>query len=292
MSFTYQMFHLAAIPLYEAEQDISTLDSVLPSIATSNGEQYDQLGTDERANPAPTSIQVRGEIVATSLLNKTTQRRTLTALRGIRDQLFRTEDGTSATHWMWARVKQVQLHATTETTLIQPFTLEFKLYSAYWHGQRFGAGRVLDSGYFLDTGYYLDEADSHTLTANALTTLTYTNDGDTDYTAPIVTITNPAGGTSITNIALTAGPDASTTEVTWAYTATLAANQALVIDCGEQTVKKAGVDDYAHFSATSSVIDDWLRIYSGNTTIKITLTGGGSGGNAATVVVAFDEAWQ
>lgn len=291
MSFYLERFGTAVIPLYEGVHDTGTFASALPSVATTRGEQYDLLGT-EQARPAPATITVRGEILASDASDKTTQTRIWQRARGTRARLVRREAGTDQRHWVWARLNRVAMQTTPDTTLIQPFTLEFKVYSACWQGRRRGSGWVLDSGVDLDIDYWLDMSDRTALTPNGLTTLTLTNSGDTPIANAILTIANPAAGTAITAIAITAGPDASTVKASWTYSATVAANTSLVIDCGAASITNNGANDYAHFDTTAGVIDDWIAVYAGSTTVKITLTGGGSGGNAATVTVDYHEGWQ
>jgi hypothetical protein len=287
----YERFGVTPIPLYEAVQDMSTLPSSLPSTTMYGGSEYDHLGS-ERALALATGVSLRGEFLATDANDKTAQVLAWRARRGTRDRLVRTVDGTTAREWIWARLNRVVLSETPDTFLIVPFALDFKLYGNWWNGRRRGGGWLLDSGVALDSGYSLDMSDVTPLTPNGLTTIVLPNAGNATVNNAIVTITNPAGGTAITNLVLTAGPDASTVKASWTFAGTIAVNTSLVIDTGAQTVKNNGVAAYANFTWTASVIDDWLEMYVPSTTMKITLTGGGSGGNAATATVDYAEGFN
>lgn len=291
MSYTLERFGVTVIPLYEGVHDVSTPPSSLPAITLSSGGQYDQWGS-ERANPAPATLQVRGEILADDASDKQAQTVLWRARRGERDRLVRRVEGTDVREWIWARLNKVTMQTTPDTVLIQPFALDFKLYSPVWYGRRRGGPWVLDSGVDLDIGYFLDMDDVTLLTPGGLTTLTLPNAGNAITANAIVTIANPASGTAITNVVLTAGPDASTVKASWTFSGTIAVNTSLVIDTGAATVVNNGVNAYATFDTTAGVIDDWLYMHTGSTTMKITLTGGGSGANRATAKVDYSEGWE
>lgn len=96
----------------------------------------------------------------------------------------------------------------------------------------------------------LDTSDIVDLThGGRLETFTIVNAG-TAFNYPVMTITNLTGGT-LTRISIIN----RTTGRTFTYTGSLLNGQALVVNCGQFTVKNNGVDDYTNFSGSFLWLD-------------------------------------
>lgn len=103
--------------------------------------------------------------------------------------------------------------------------------------------------------------------------------GDTGVQDAVLTVTRTSG--TITAVTVTGAG------IAWMWTGSLASG-AVVVDCGAQTVRKAGVDAYSGFALGSGhTVAGWLPLEPGLTPLTVTTTGG-----AATVAVQHYNQWR
>ncbi len=190
----------------------------------------------------------------------------LSALRGTSGQLYRRyTDG--ARRWKYARLLSVD--ATWET----PAHLHLKDVAAMW---------ALKSpcwyGLAHDLTFTLDTSPK---------TLALPNNGNWRNTEAVLTLT--AVGETITDVEIAV---AGATDIAWS--GTLAAGQALVIDCGARTVRRAGIDAYNGFTYEAGhAMPFWLILEPGDNSVVVTLNAASSFSIAgsSTLRVQYADGW-
>jgi len=241
------------------------------------------------ANPQARSIKVKGAISTKSQTPTAldTQFYALQALLGVHDKLYRNRSG-DTTQWEWIYATCMKISAPRKLKNREHIEMDFtfQLEQAAWNGANHYSW-TLDSGEYLDTGLYLDSADFTFALDASPKTVTVTNGGHV--TVEDCTITVTAAGTAITALQIERVVDATTYE-DLNYAGSIAAGQSLVIDTGSWSVENNAVDDYDNFSLGAGHKNDaWLRLLSGDNSIKVTKTGGSA---ASTITVEFYDGWR
>jgi len=254
------------LPTAAPDQDIGPGPIRSSLVRLPGGGVYDTRGSDG-ATEAGQVISVSGLISAATAGALKTAYDLLRALKGDYDKLYRTPDGGSAnSEWMYARCVGVPTRRMRENRLWVPVTLSFELHESYWHGA----------------------ANSDTITLAANPQSGEINNAGTAVATQIV-ITTTAVTAAISAIIIENEEVGHIAKIT--YTNEIAIGKALVIDCGAKSVLNDGVEDFDGFDIVIAThkTTEWLRLKSGNNTIKITRTDGHADN---TVNFAFDDAWE
>jgi hypothetical protein len=115
--------------------------------------------------------------------------------------------------------------------------------------------------------------------SGAVKTATITNDGNA--VVREITVTVHPATSAITTITLENLTTGHVSKIK--YTGTVAATQALVIDCAARSVENNSTSAYTGISLLAGhAVTEWLRLAPGSNSIRITTTGG-----AATSTVGF-----
>jgi hypothetical protein len=118
--------------------------------------------------------------------------------------------------------------------------------------------------------------------ASSGATYILTNDGVLRQTDVTITIT--AGAASISNIRLRVN------NCDWTYSGTVAAGQALLVDCGAKSITNNTVDAYTGLTLNAGhTVADWIQVEPGNNTVTITYSG--NAGADAVVTWDYYDAW-
>jgi hypothetical protein len=275
MAYQIYQFNDVALPTYNAAQEhnIGVASTLTPAI----GGVADYYGSRRRL-PQITQFAVKGiyagdlyyvvdesgnnvddgaDILLVAGDDDTDLRAQLDLLRGAigtRGTLYRKRWDDLAVQWKTARLLQVRRStATKDRTVMAELECTFDAPDARWRH----ASLTTASASLVDDG---------TLG------LKVNNSGPETVEDGTLTITASGAITSITVTCVAQG-------VSFAWTGSLASGQALIIDCGAQTVRKAGADAYANFArASDHTARTWLPLAAGLNTILITSDGPGTAG--------------
>lgn len=229
-------------------------------VSLPGGLVYDSLGSEWARSSAPT-VRASGRLVAATAADLKTALDAWLAKRGKRATLTRKSDG-GAVHSATARLLSVRAPRQPGFRLFIPVELTFELLSLPW------AGTSHADTTFLDT---------------SPKTVIVTNNGNARVTNPIITIAASASA------AITAVTVAVSGVSSWSYTGTIAANTQLIVDCGALKVLNNGANAYSGFALNAGhVIDEWIRLEPGNTSVVVTLTGGSTN---STIKFEFSDGW-
>ncbi len=258
MGYWITRFGTTDLPARRQMQDAITGRVQSSVIGLPGGHVFDAHGT-ETAIGEGYPVKVGGVVCAATPAALKTAVYLLRALKGVQDKLYRTPDGGSAnSEWVEARCDSVESIRDWRNRLWENVVLYFTVLDDVWSG---AAG---EKNIALTTGADEGEAD---------------NTGDA--TVRDLTITIAAVGSAITQVDIENLETGHVSKIR--YSGSITAGQSLVIDCGALTVKNNGVDDWDNLSIESAhQIDEWLRLKSGENTIRVTRTGG-SADSMATV---------
>jgi len=262
MGYWITKFDTTTLSAVSPMQDVGVPAANAPGIETIGG-AVDALGSDTARVSLPYRLTVRAEDVQQSLAAMKTAYYATRSMYGKRAKLYRTPDGTStASEWVYARLVGIQAQRDGETQLAVPYTLVFDVYSHVWSGTTQTATAAMDT--------------------SGAVSVACRNNGNAEVRNPVITIT--AGTAALTSVTLTAN---SETALTWA--GTLAAEKALVIDCGARTVRNDGADAYSGLTyGAAHAVSYWVGLgATATTTLSITHTGGVTGN----VSVTFYDGW-
>ena len=276
----YRIYQFGAVPLPPAmpEDDLSTgaVDSTL--VGSAGGGMYDAWGTARRL-PRKQQITYRGmfeisdggrfETSRTQYLidhagnfivdhagNRIVadyaalaMRRNVDALKaqeGTRQNLYRRREDDGAVEWKLARLLKVgQVREIDDAGAVARLDLTFETAQAAWRA-----------------------AVATTITAALPAGLALANGSDVPVNDGVLTVT--ASGT-ISQVRIT-GPGI---DLTWA--GSLTTGQALVLDAGAQTLRRAGVDVYSGISrGAGHTAAGWLALPTGAAVIFVTANGAGT----------------
>lgn len=249
-----------ALPARREQHDLSS-DTVLDGAVTlPGGAMYDTWGTADAWAYGDT-ITARGAIHNTGGSAFMTAHDNLKALIGTRSKLWAKMADGSSTRWRYARLLKTTATRAIENTNWLDVELTFRNESTNWNGTARSVNGTLDT---------------------TPKTVTVTNNGNTPVRNAIITIT--AAGSSISFVSVSVS---GVSYITWA--GTLAAGNALVIDCGAGSVKNNGADAYDGFALDGShTIREWLRLDPGTNTVSVARTGGST---SSTVNFSFSDGW-
>lgn len=284
MAFWYERFGTTTLPIYEPKDDIGPAQA-RPGLVKTAGGFFASVGT-ETLDADSKRITIRRQIVEDTPANLITTYYALRELRGMQDKLYRRRDD-GAIEWAYAWLAACEGDRQPKNITVLDVSLVFELLSVQWYGAEHNAGWTLDSGEYLDSGLYLDSADFTFTLDSSPKTVTVTNGGNDVVRNCILTIT--AGAVAITALIIKRKIGAITYEHL-SYLATIASGQALVIDCGADSVENNGTGDYAHFTRGPDHQTDWLlQLLKGDNPIEITITGGSTN---STILFTFSDGYK
>ena len=263
MAYYLTAFGGVTFPLTMPVTEMPTATGMSGALRTLGG-GYDAFGAD--AAPVTFPYQIQYKVVAASQVAATY----MTAVNGIRalgrkkGTLTRT-DQSGTTHTCSARCLNVAATDSVDTFAAIEVTLTFEIWS-HWAKNPTSTLTNLDA---------------------SPKNVTATNGGNVTVSDAILTFT--AGATHpITALTVTCGA------AKWSFggaspASDILANTALVVDCGEWSVKNNGVDAYQYFTfdPAAHTLAGMLDLAPGANTIAVASTCGG----ARTITVAFSEAW-
>jgi hypothetical protein len=262
MSYRLTQFGSVTLPTAWAGGDTGTAGTALGLLELPEGAAADLWGTD----PAPARYPYEAKWAAIASETTTASLRTtidaLRALRGQRAALYRKGSDSATTQWAWARLQQVTatLDPSVASRPFQRVELTFVILGP-WNGTCRNTTVVTAAG-------------SETIAAS--------NNGNHVVRDAIVTVTAGSLAMTALNVSISGA-------VNWTYSSSVAATQAVVIDCGGYTVKNNGVDNYAGFALSASHLrDSWLPLSAGVNSVVVTRTGGGTG----SILIDYYEQWE
>lgn len=250
MTYRLSAFNGGVLPTGMPKTPVGTAPSVDDVISLPGGGFFD--GGNQRAGPKlPYDISYQAKLLESTPGSLESDFKLLRHQRGLRAPLERTNSD-ATTEWCTARLLEVQAVREPRHQQHLDVTLTFRIESL-WYGT---------------------EHDVSWMLVDATQTILVTTGGSASCREIVLTIT--ATGTPITGLTVS-GPSS---EFTW--TGTLAVGTSLVIDCGQCTIKNAGVDAYNGFTLTANhEIDDWLLLpEAGWCFVTIARTGGDSASTA------------
>ncbi len=259
MSYLYERFAGVALPENQ-RADAGSGVRAANIIELPGGGLYDADGL-ERIARAAAEVRATFDLTAGCAADLRETYAALLALAGTSGVLYRRHvDGRR--EWMNARLLSVQArYESTEIRHLEGVTVAWALKSPCWYGA------------------------AHDLTVTLNTspkTVTLRNGGNVPNAGPVLTLT--AVGTPITAVTVAVSGVSSFT-----WTGTLSVGQVLVMDCGARSIKQDGADAYSGFSFDGShAIPDWLRLGPGDTSVVVTITGGGV---ASTLRAQYADGW-
>ena len=190
----------------------------------------------------------------------------LRALVGSYATLYRSPDGEAAnSESIPASLEAITMNRDADNLLVMGVSLRFQAQAEVWDGA----------------------AHTETITLGA-SPKSQDCDNDGNGIQRAVTITVTASGSPITAVTIENLETGHVSKVT--YSGSIAVGESLVIDCGAETVRNDGDNDYAHLTReTGHGIREWLRLMPGANTIRVTRTGGD---NASTCVLTYNDGWM
>lgn len=260
---TYTTFGNVPLPEQMPVEDIGTESVETSSYPLSSGGAFDALGSDV-ATIRGSRITKKGKI---SGANSQAEYVALRGMLGKKDRLYRVwNDGNI--EWVTARLKKIESERNVKHLNHIDVSLEFEVYSSYWHGELIGIW-YLDDGHYLDTGLDLDSNDASFVLETSPKTVVVDQPGNAVVKDGIISIT--AGSSNITAFTIL-GSDSHIV-----FSGTVLSGKTVIIDCREYTVKNDGVSAMNNFSlGASHAINDWLQLAPGENTFVVTITGGGN----------------
>lgn len=282
--YTLYRFGTLTLPDEMPTDDNSTAPYSSAGIALSTGGAFDSFGSDQSYPAGTYKLTKACSFHFTSSATMRTYFNALRAMTGQKTFLFRQWDS-GVVEWVMARLLRVDAEREVENKYHLEATLEFEIYSHYWHGSYLGAW-TFDAGYYFDTGLYFDSGgDSVTLNVSPKS-FTITISGNAIINDPTITVT--AGSANITALEIKNTTTGHLAEID--FTGTITASESLVIDCGAYTVENDGSDAESDFALGSThAIEEWFRLAPGANTITVTITGGSTD---STIDFDYYEGWK
>lgn len=279
MAYILERFGTLTLPTRRVRHDHDAVAARGALVQTAAG-VFDADGDDPAALNLPQPLNYQGLIYEEDMA---AWRAAVDALRGMsrkRARLYRRGLDDDAVHWCVARLMAAATEYDLERFAVYDVRLRFNQLSP-WVGHDHTAW-TLDDGSLLDDALYLDESGFTATLSAASTNLVVSNGGNRATEAVRVEIT--AGSANLTALTITGGG------AHVVFTGTVAAGQTLVIDSGAQAVQNNGAAAYAGFALGGShMLESWLRLEPGATTLTIARTGGSTN---STVRVEFRDGWE
>jgi len=258
MSYRITQFDTVTLPDLDPEDDVSTFEA-RNSVVTLPDGWFDARGAERsRRNPLP--LTVRRSLISEPTESLTaadvsrTEYNALRVLVGTRAKLYRTwSDVADTVEWTYARLLRVGGRADRKDNRgLAELELAFQIISPTWYG----ATPVNTTGPYFVAGEH---------------TRTLTNSGNANVTDAIITLLNAK---AITGAVLTYFKIYNaTTDHTFEWNGTLHEDEALIIDCGAQTVTNNGVDSYYGFVRPTNH-ERWMEFAPGDNELNVFITDG------------------
>ena len=264
MAYRYTTFGSLSIPQVGASHEISPARPPVYLIPLQTGGAFDPQGSETPRGGAQ-SIQVHGVLTAATPAALATAYAAWAAALGTRATLTRViaTSGLDREETATARLVAMQAVRTPGWATLQPIDLAFAVSSACWKGAAHSVGP--------------------TALTTAPQTVTLANDGNKPVFDPVITIT--AAGTAITKVELAIVAVSCAIE----WEGSVAAGEALVIDCGARSIKNDGDDAYSGFALASGHANRaWIELAAGNNSLVVTRTGGST---SSTVAATYNDGW-
>lgn len=276
MSYVLERFGSVNLPGYDAASEIGAGPARLWLLPLPGGGLFDGLGSSQ-APVGDVKISDQASLLGSSKADLETQFKTLRALIGKRDKLYRRLEGAGALEWCYARLANIRVLRRSEHVFSLDVGLEFAMISRAWYAE--SAQNVYNAD-------PLDAADDLTTTgaespAAYPVTLNFTHAGNVDQ--PDVTFTITAGSGNVTAVTI----QNTTTGHQFSWSGTLAAGNSLVIDCGALSVKNNGADDYNAFTPPTNK-EEWMVFRPGLNALSISIT---EAGTESAIRVQFYDAY-
>lgn len=279
-------FGLQSLEAYNQTDEIGSGETPVAYLQLANGGALDRYGNQQK-HPGAVPRMISRRLQASSLATLNDLYFRLLALRGKRDQLWRST-ASGELHWIYARLVNVSAkrdYQLTQFKYIQDLDLQFVTQEACWHGDYIGAW-YLNSGKYLNRGLSLDSGNNYPLTSSP-TALTVSLGIVTDAgRAPVraIVIAISAGDAEMSAISL----ERTGGEVL-IFNGTIAANTQLIINTGTLQVLNDGVDAYNDLEISPTAdMAAWFTLLPGDNLISVAFTGGGTGRQ---IDLAYYEAW-
>lgn len=242
------------LPLGAGVQDVG-VDPVRPrNIVLPGGGTFNTQGTGvgSQALPSGHVLVVRGAYKANTAAALQTLVDDMREYIGKYDKLW-MYCGDTTQRWRYARLLDASMESDPNQFhgFWQPMELIFELDDMLWYG---------------------DTINSDTITLDASPKEGTINNAGKQVVRDI-TITVTAQGSAITQCDIANAATGYVTDMR--FLGSLAATKALVIDCGEMTVKNDGTDAWDDWDRQAThTRNEWLCLVSGNNIITVTRTGG------------------
>jgi hypothetical protein len=276
MTWSLERFGEIVLPIYDPSTPAGTGPSRESTTGTPDG-AFDHLGDDRAALDLPYDLPYRATVAEATGAAQLATVRVLKGMRGRPLRLYRrVSDG--SVEWCWARLRRVSLTEEYGQGGLNQLDFLWTVQSP-WYGVHHTEPLYFDDGVYFDDAEYFDLEESHPL-SNGSNSITVTNDGDTDATNVVITVT--AGTGTIDSIKLTISGVA---EIQWA--GALATRKKLVISAGAKRVTNDGADAASGFLTTANHKSNfWLPLAPGDNTITVLVDDNGSD---STILFDFSE---
>jgi hypothetical protein len=277
----YALTHFGDFPLarFETRTHIGPGSTQAEWLLLPNGSSIRVDGTGTAA-PAGVRIPLYMEFVEETSDALETRVRELHALHGKEYRLWREWFATGERQWRPALLTKLDCVHEPGQHLFAAYELEWYCPAAYWRGRYHGTTTTLGVDLTLQGILPLGVIEEvHDLDESPKSLAINTNG-----TAPVLdaVLTITAGSEAITYLKMEGIGTA------WEYFGTIAAGQALVVDCGKDTVRNNGVDAYAQtYHLAAHTANNFLLLPAGSPAIFITYT---SASDDHTLLLEFWEA--
>lgn len=282
MTYRIERFGSLELAVFDVTDDVGTFPTRSALIPLPGGGFYDLYGGED-APRDNTIIRRRMSFFEDTKADLVEAYYDLRAMVGKREKLYRRRaDGT--TEWCYARLRTVNAQRVARNHFFQPVECIWEMVSDIWYGELHGSVWTFDSGEFFDTGLFFDPTTDTLFALDAVPkSCACPNDGNRVVNNAIITITAAGSAiTEVTIISVSAG-------ISLKYVGSIAAGEALVINCGAKSVKDNGVDSYSGFTLESGhTQEEWLPLEPGTTTLSISRTGGN---NSSTARIAYADGY-
>lgn len=261
MGYWIKTFGTTSLPSKQEAQDLTSGPIKTNLVFLPGDTVFDPRGT-EQAFSTNYPIRLSGLISASTPGSLSMAFYALLALKGLRDKLYRTPDGGGATaEYIYARCEEVKSLRRFEDKLHQTVELVFIPGQDVWNGTVRAEGGTL---------------------ASSPQSLIINNAGNATQRDLVITVT--AGTADITALEIENTETGHKSHIT--YAGTIIATEELEIDTGAITAENPDGSDIDwddwDFGGNHG-INEWIRLKSGDNTVEVTFTGGGTASYAAFV---------
>lgn len=226
------------------------------------------------STPAPKAIgQVRVSIrlYAETRAAMTTARTNLRAMLswGVQKLIVQPSDAGADTRYCYARVNNINMaeRPADNTDFIQSVTVVFQVADPYWMASTATSTTISASGTSTDG--------------------TVTNDGNAN-ALPVITIA-PTAGNTCENPEVRRIDGSGNVLDAIGYTGTLTDTDTLTINCKTSAIEVNGSDSWSNKDETNTTHPDWLRLASGDNTIRVIFA---NVGDVADVTFDFEDTYH